>query len=96
MLIVITYDVETSSSDGQKRLRRVAKVCENYGQRVQNSVFECSLDSTQLVLVKSKLLKEIDIKKDSLRLYKLGKNWEGKVEHFGVKQSYNPEGVLII
>jgi len=96
MMIVITYDVETSSDGGQKRLRRVAKVCENYGQRVQNSVFECSLDSAQLVLVKGKLLKEIDTKKDSLRFYRLGKNWEGKIEHFGVKQSYNPEGVLII
>ena len=95
-MIVITYDVETSSDGGQKRLRRVAKVCENYGQRVQNSVFECSLDSAQLVLVKGKLLKEIDTKKDSLRFYRLGKNWEGKIEHFGVKQSYNPEGVLII
>ena len=96
MMIVITYDVETSSEGGQKRLRKVAKVCENYGQRVQNSVFECSLDSAQLVLVKGMLLKEIDAKKDSLRFYKLGKNWEGKIEHFGVKQSYNPEGVLII
>ena len=95
-MIVITYDVETSSEGGQKRLRRVAKICENYGQRVQNSVFECSLDSAQLVLVKGMLLKEIDIKKDSLRFYKLGRNWEGKIEHFGVKQSYNPEGVLII
>ena len=95
-MIVITYDVETSSEGGQKRLRRVAKVCENYGQRVQNSVFECSLDSAQLVLVKGTLLKEIDTKKDSLRFYKLGKNWEGKIEHFGAKQSYNPEGVLII
>jgi len=96
MLIVITYDVETSSADGQRRLRRVAKVCKNYGQRVQNSVFECILDSTQLVLIKSKLLKEIDVKKDSLRLYKLGKSWEGKVEHFGIKPSYNPEGILIV
>ena len=96
MLIVITYDVETLSAGGQKRLRRVAKICENYGQRVQNSVFECSLDSTQLVMVKGKLLKEIDSAKDSLRFYKLGRNWEEKIEHYGVKQSYNPEGVIII
>ena len=96
MLIVIAYDVETSSPAGAKRLRKVAKVCENYGQRVQNSVFECSLDSAQLVFVKGKLLREIDLKKDSLRLYKLGKNWEGKIEHYGTKQSYNPEGVIII
>lgn len=96
MMIVITYDVGTSSEGGQKRLRRVARICENYGQRVQNSVFECSLDSAQLVLVKGKLLKEIDAKNDSLRFYKLGKNWEGKIEHFGVKQTYNPEGVIIL
>ena len=96
MVIVITYDVETSSEGGQKRLRRVAKICENYGQRVQNSVFECCLDAAQLVLLKNMLLKEIDLRKDSLRLYKLGNNWEKKIEHFGVKQSYNPEGVLII
>jgi len=96
VLIVITYDVETSSPTGQRRLRKVAKICENYGQRVQNSVFECSLDSAQFVLVKGKLLKEIDTKKDSLRFYKLGKNWDGKIEHYGTKQSYNPEGVLII
>ena len=96
MVVVITYDVETSSEGGQKRLRKVAKVCENYGQRVQNSVFECSLDYAQLVLLKGMLLKEIDTKKDSLRIYKLGKHWEGKIEHFGTKQSYNPEGVIII
>jgi len=96
MLIVITYDVETSSPGGERRLRKVAKICEDYGQRVQNSVFECSLDSAQLVMVKGKLLKEIDLKKDSLRIYKLGKNWEGKIEHYGIKQSYNPEGVIIV
>ena len=96
MLILITYDVETSSDGGQKRLRRVAKICENYGQRVQNSVFECILDSAQFVIVKDKLLKEIDMTADSLRFYRLGKNWEGKVEHVGAKPSYNPEDVLII
>ena len=96
MLILITYDVETSSEGGQKRLRKVARICENYGQRVQQSVFECSLDSAQLVSVRNMLLKEIDKRKDSLRLYKIGNNWEGKIEHYGIKQSYNPEGVLII
>ena len=96
MVVVVTYDVETSSEGGQKRLRKVARVCENYGQRVQNSVFECSLDAAQLVTLKGMLLKEINTKKDSLRFYKLGNNWEGKIEHYGVKQSYNPEGVLII
>lgn len=93
---MITYDVETSSPAGQRRLRKIAKICENYGQRVQNSVFECSLDSAQMVFVKGQLLKEIDLKKDSLRFYKLGKNWEGKIEHYGSKPSYNPEGVIIV
>ena len=96
MIIVITYDVETSSEGGQKRLRRIAKLCKDYGQRVQNSVFECSLDSTQLVILKGKLLQEADLKKDSLSFYRLGNGWETKIEHFGVKPSYNPEGILII
>jgi CRISPR-associated protein Cas2 len=96
MMILITYDVETSSTNGQKRLRRVAKLCKDYGQRVQNSVFECVLDSAQLLLLKSKLLAEIDEKADSLRFYRLGKHWETKVEHFGAKPSYNPEDVLIV
>ena len=96
MLVVITYDVETSTPAGERRLRKVARICENYGQRVQNSVFECSLDSAQFVLVKGKLMKEIDNKKDSLRFYKLGKNWAGKIEHYGTKQAYDPEGVLIV
>jgi CRISPR-associated protein Cas2 len=96
MMILITYDVETSSRDGPKRLRRVAKLCKDYGQRVQNSVFECVLDSTQLLQLKSKLLKEIDADRDSLRFYRFGKSWENKVEHYGTKPSYNPEDVLII
>jgi CRISPR-associated protein Cas2 len=96
MLITITYDVETCTEGGQRRLRRVAKLCKDYGQRVQNSVFECNLDSAQFVTLKAKLLKEIDMDKDSLRFYKLGTKWENKIEHYGVKQSYNPESVLIV
>ena len=95
MLVLITYDVNTESSDGKSRLRRVAKICEDYGQRVQNSVFECLLDSAQLLLVKEKLLKIIDAKEDSLRIYRLGGKYESKIENFGAKQSYDPQKPLI-
>jgi CRISPR-associated protein Cas2 len=96
MLVLITYDVNTEDSDGRKRLRHVAKQCMNYGQRVQNSVFECSLDAAQYQLIKSKLLKIADLGKDSLRFYNLGNNYQSKVEHFGTKPAYEPEGVLMI
>ena len=81
---------------GRKRLRKVAKECVNYGQRVQNSVFECVLDSSQLLIVKDKLLSMIDPKQDSLRFYNLGNKYQRKVEHFGVKASYGAEGTLIV
>ena len=87
ILILITYDVSTQDASGQKRLRKVAKECVNYGQRVQNSVFECILDASQLLIVKDKLLSIIDPKKDSLRFYNLGNKYQRKVEHFGVKAS---------
>ena len=96
ILILITYDVSTEDASGQKRLRKVAKECVNYGQRVQNSVFECILDASQLLIVKDKLLSIIDPKKDSLRFYNLGNKYQRKVEHFGVKASYEAEGTLII
>ena len=96
ILILITYDVSTQDASGQKRLRKVAKECVNYGQRVQNSVFECILDASQLLIVKDKLLSIIDPKKDSLRFYNLGNKYQTKVEHFGVKTSYEAEGTLII
>ncbi len=86
ILILITYDVSTQDASGQKRLRKVAKECVNYGQRVQNSVFECILDASQLLIVKDKLLSIIDPKKDSLRFYNLGNKYQRKVEHFGVKE----------
>lgn len=95
MLVVITYDVNTESSSGKSRLRRVAKLCENYGQRVQNSVFECLLDSAQLLFVKEKLLGIIDEKEDSLRIYHLGEKYERKIENFGAKQTYDPQKPLI-
>lgn len=96
MLVLITYDVSTQDSAGKKRLRKVAKECVNYGQRVQNSVFECVLDSSQTLILKDKLLSIIDEKKDSLRFYYLGNNYQTKVEHFGIKEGYEAEGVLMI
>ncbi len=96
ILILITYDVSTQDAAGRKRLRKVAKECVNYGQRVQNSVFECVLDSSQLLIVKDKLLSMIDPKQDSLRFYNLGNKYQRKVEHFGVKASYGAEGTLIV
>ena len=96
ILILITYDVSTQDAAGRKRLRKVAKECVNYGQMVQNSVFECVLDSSQLLIVKDKLLSMIDPKQDSLRFYNLGNKFQRKVEHFGVKASYEAEGTLIV
>ena len=96
MLVLITYDVETVTAGGKKRLRQVAKQCVNFGQRVQNSVFECHLDPAQLVQLRHTLLNLIDGEKDSLRFYYLGSKWENKVEHIGTKEAYNPESPLII
>ncbi len=95
MLVLVTYDVRTDSKAGQKRLRDVAKVCENYGQRVQYSVFECLVDPDQWVKVKNRLIQEIKTDEDSLRFYFLGKNWKVRVEHVGVKTAYDPEGPLV-
>lgn len=94
-MVLVSYDVATSSDNGTKRLRRVAKICQNYGQRVQNSVFECIVDSTQLEIMKNKLLSEIDIQTDSLRIYRLGENYQSKVKHYGAKPSIDIEGPLI-
>lgn len=96
MLVLVTYDVSTVSLEGQRRLRRVSKVCQNYGQRVQNSVFECVVDATQFALLKIKLLEIIDLSQDSLRIYQLGNNYKNKVEHLGVKESIDLEGPLIL
>jgi CRISPR-associated protein Cas2 len=96
MMVLITYDVNTEDKDGKRRLRRVAKQCQNYGQRVQNSVFECLIDPSQLVQLKDGLEKIIDIEKDSLRLYFLGNNWEKKIEHIGAKEVVNIEGTIIV
>lgn len=96
MLVLITYDVSTETEGGKKRLRQVAKQCVNYGQRVQNSVFECLLDPAQFAELKNRLEKIVNPETDSLRYYYLGKNWTNRVEHFGAKQGYNPEEVLIV
>lgn len=96
MLVVITYDVNTEDADGRKRLRKVAKECLNYGQRVQNSVFECLLDAAEYRLVKHRLEQIIDREKDSLRFYNLGNSYQNRVEHLGAKASYEPEGLLLL
>lgn len=96
MFVLITYDVSTESEGGKKRLRHVAKQCLNYGQRVQNSVFECVIDTAKFALLKHKLLEIIDEKHDSLRFYYLGSNYKSKVEHFGAKPSTDIEGFLMI
>lgn len=95
MLVLITYDVTTETPEGQRRLRRVAKVCQNYGQRVQKSVFECLVDPTQWAVLRDRLVKEIEPNEDSLRFYFLGKNWKPRVEHVGAGETYDPEGPLI-
>lgn len=96
MYVLVTYDVETASPQGTCRLRRVAKICVKCGQRVQNSVFECSLDPAQFETMKSELMKAADLTRDSLRFYNLGKNWKRKVEHVGAKEAYDPEGFLCV
>jgi CRISPR-associated protein Cas2 len=96
MLVLITYDVETTTPEGRKRLRQVARQCVNYGQRVQNSVFECLIDPAQFAVVRHKLERIIDPERDSLRYYFLGKHWRGRIEHSGVNYHYDPEGTLLV
>jgi len=94
-MVLVTYDVNTESEGGKNRLRKVAKKCENYGQRVQNSVFECLVDPAQFAELKHSLCDIMDEDKDSLRFYYLGKNWKNRIEHFGAKKGYDPEGLLV-
>lgn len=96
MMVLVTYDVNTASEGGSRRLRRVAKICQNYGQRVQNSVFECLVDPAQWTSLRNRLLDIYDPEKDSLRFYFLGANWKNRVEHQGAKASYDPEGPLVL
>jgi CRISPR-associated protein Cas2 len=95
-LVVVAYDVNTESEEGRRRLRRVAKTCENRGQRVQNSVFECLVDAPTWVEFRASLVALIDTETDSLRFYFLGDNWQRRTEHVGAKGSYDPQGPLII
>ena len=96
MLVLITYDVNTETSAGKTRLRKVAKQCVNYGRRVQNSVFECILDATQCVQLKASLIELIDEEKDSLRFYYLGNKYKTKVEHIGIDNGIEADEVLIL
>jgi CRISPR-associated protein Cas2 len=96
MLVLVTYDVNTETPAGRKRLRQVAKQCLNFGQRVQNSVFECLVEPAQWAVLKSRLEGIIDPAKDSLRYYFLGANWKNRIEHVGAKVAYDPEGLLVV
>ena len=96
MLVLITYDVNTETPEGRKRLRQVSKTCQNYGQRVQNSVFECEVDAGQLLKLKDRLVQLVNPETDSLRLYNLGNNGSDKVEHFGAKPSFDVRDPLIV
>lgn len=96
MLMLITYDINTETKEGQKRLRKAAKICTNYGQRVQNSVFECSITPTQYLLIKDNLKKIINPKTDSIRFYRLGKHWQNRVETIGHDDTYDPDKGTII
>ena len=96
MMVLISYDVNTVDKAGKTRLRKVAKECQNHAQRVQNSVFEADLDYSTFMKLKDRLIKLIDQEHDSLRFYYLGNNWDKRIEHIGAKETYDPEGVIII
>ncbi|MDR1721236.1 MAG: CRISPR-associated endonuclease Cas2 [Endomicrobium sp.] len=96
MLVLVSYDINTVDSEGTRRLRNVSKICLDYGQRVQFSVFVCEVDPTQWVFLKDKLLSNIDFKRDSIRFYMLGSNWKGKIEHYGCKEPLDLHSTLIV
>lgn len=96
MLVVVSYDVSTETAEGRRRLRRVAKACQDYGQRVQMSVFECLVDPGQWAMLKKRLLDEFNPEQDSLRFYLLGSNWRRRIEHQGTKATPDPEGPMIV
>ena len=96
MMVLITYDVQTEVEGGKKRLRKISKKCMDFGQRVQNSVFECLVEPEQFVVLKNDLEDIMNKERDSLRYYFLGSNWQRRVEHIGVKAGYNPEGTIIV
>jgi CRISPR-associated protein Cas2 len=96
MQLLVTYDVNTTTREGRRRLRRTAKICLDYGQRVQNSVFECKVEPAQFLEMKAKLMEVADLSTDSLRFYNLGAEWDRRVEHLGAKPSMNPDAPLIV
>jgi len=96
MLVLVTYDVNTETPQGRKRLRQVAKLCVNHGQRVQKSVFECLLDPAQWTMLRHQLTSTINSEVDSLRFYFLGANWKRRLEHVGANPGYDPEGPLVV
>lgn len=96
MMVLITYDVKTETEGGPKRLRKIAKACKDYGQRVQNSVFECLVDPEQFVVLRDIIEKIMKKEEDSVRFYFLGSNWQRRVEHVGAKAAYDPEGPMIV
>lgn len=96
MYVLITYDVETKTTKGAGRLRKVSKICKNYGQRVQNSVFELQVSPADLLQIKEKLAKVLDPEKDNIRIYNLGKNWDKRLEVLGKNESYNPSKDLFL
>lgn len=96
MYLLVAYDVATSTPSGARRLRHVAKICLDYGQRVQNSVFECKIEPAQYVEFKERILKKINLEQDSVRFYHLGNNWKKRVEHFGRNEDYDIEGILLV
>jgi len=96
MMVLVTYDVKTENAAGRRRLRQIAKICEDFGQRVQNSVFECLVDPAQWTELRKRLTDVYDGAEDSLRFYFLGRNWQRRVEHVGAKPTYDPQGPLIV
>jgi len=96
MMVLVTYDVSTTTPEGRRRLHRVAKVCLNYGQRVQNSVFECVVDPAQWTRLRAELISEYDPEEDSLRFYFLGANWRRRVEHHGTKAAIDLQGPIVV
>jgi CRISPR-associated protein Cas2 len=96
MMVLASYDIAMSDEEGPRRLRKVAKICKNYGQRVQYSVFECIVDPAQWTVLRQQLIDEIDPAQDSLRFYFLGKNWKRRIEHIGAKKGVDQEGPLIV
>lgn len=96
MMVVVSYDVRTEDRSGARRLRRIAKICKDFGQRVQYSVFECVLDPAQWTLMRQRLIEVMDMEQDSLRFYFMGANWKNRVEHVGAKEVLDVEGPLIV